>query len=381
MRNTKNPFVYWGVVGEDAFCNRQQELNDLLGIMRNSGRVFIYSERRYGKTSLIKLALKKLPKKKFIPVYIDLMPTDGAVEFITTVAKAITESLSTSFEKAFGAAKHLFSHLRPAITLDEDRKPLLTFGLAKSSHVELELEEVLHAAEKLGRRGKKVVVVFDEFQQVLAYRGEAVEQRLRSIIQHHKHVAYVFMGSRKHTLQRMFLDKSQPLYRSAAHYPLRPIGEAHWIPFIMERFHSFKMRIDEDTIRSLLALTEGHPFYTQHLCYVVWEICEHGNPVSDRHVHEALETVLAREQYAYTLIWDGLTLNQQRFLKAIAAEDKGAKPFSAEFLQRHRLGSASSAQRVTGMLMERDLVDQQHGSFVIIDRFFRLWIRRFPPAA
>ena len=58
----KNPFEYGGVVGGSAFCNRKKELSDLVRAMENSEKLFLYSERRLGKTSLIHYALSKLPK-------------------------------------------------------------------------------------------------------------------------------------------------------------------------------------------------------------------------------------------------------------------------------------------------------------------------------
>ncbi len=36
VRNMKNPFQYGGVVSGDAFCNRKQEVEDLLRAMKKS---------------------------------------------------------------------------------------------------------------------------------------------------------------------------------------------------------------------------------------------------------------------------------------------------------------------------------------------------------
>lgn len=261
----RNPFAYWHVAGKDDFCNRKKELADLIRIMENSGRAFIYSERRFGKTSLVKLALAKLPRKSFIPIYIDLWPTDGDASFITTVAKAITEATSSSMDKALEFGKQIFSHLRPGVTLDDEGNPSLTFGLVKSTRLGPELEEVLAAPEKLASRGRNVVIAFDEFQQVLTYGNDDIERRLRSVIQHHRNVAYIFLGSRKHLVREMFLKGSRPLYRSATQFPLGPIPEKEWQPFIEQRFRAGRKRIGPDAIHTIVEISQGHPFYTQHL--------------------------------------------------------------------------------------------------------------------
>jgi hypothetical protein len=172
----------------------------------------------------------------------------------------------------------------------------------------------------------------------------------------------------------MFLQKSRPLYRSAGHYPLGPIDARHWSGFIRERFLKAAKIIDEQTIREVCRLTEGHPFYTQHLCHVLWELSEPDAEVNKESIQTALRILLDRESHAYTMLWESLTGNQRRFLRGLAVEPRGVKPFSSAFTRRHGLRSASNAQRASEALVERDVVDPEDGSFVIVDRFFRLWI-------
>ena len=43
VRKMRNPFQYGGVVGGPAFCNRVQEIADLLRASENGEKLFIYS--------------------------------------------------------------------------------------------------------------------------------------------------------------------------------------------------------------------------------------------------------------------------------------------------------------------------------------------------
>ncbi len=43
--------------------------------------------------------LDALPKKDFLPIYIDLYPTDGMGAFVRTAAKAITEAAASRADK------------------------------------------------------------------------------------------------------------------------------------------------------------------------------------------------------------------------------------------------------------------------------------------
>jgi hypothetical protein len=376
MRNLKNPFEYGGVVSGNAFCNRQKELADLLRAMENAEKLFVFSERRYGKTSLVRAALAKLPRQKFVSAYVDLWPTDSEATFVAAVARAIAESMSSSVEKLLETAKKFFSTLSPSVTVNAEGKPTLTLGLAKHAWIPPVLEEVLETPAKIASKtGPRVVVVLDEFQQILEYGSDHVERKLRSVIQNHRRVSYLFLGSRKHLIQKMVLDRNRPLYRAGSHYPLGPIAEKHWQPFIQRHFREAGKRIDEERIHEICHLTQGHPFYTQHLCHALWELCEPKAAVTREMIRAAVKVLLDRETYAYTTLWESLTLPQKRFLKGLAAEPAGVKVFAGDFVSRYGLGSASNAQRVVEALLAKDVIDRDNGSFLISDRFFRIWIQ------
>ena len=81
-------------------------------------------------------------------------------------------------------ARRLFSGLAPAVTVDEEGKPVLTFGASKHAAPGPALEEVLESPAKIVAEGKQnVVVVFDEFQQILEYENDQVERKLIFVAQ------------------------------------------------------------------------------------------------------------------------------------------------------------------------------------------------------
>ncbi|MBX9725049.1 MAG: hypothetical protein K2X81_26840 [Candidatus Obscuribacterales bacterium] len=373
-----NPFYYGRIVESAAFCNRSDELVELERVCRNSNSIFLYAERRLGKTSLIFKLLERLPKNEFVAVYIDLWPTYGEDSFTLTMAKEIAEAAGPNLEKLMEISKSLFSRLSPTVGTDDQGKPTVTFGMAAKKIDIPALEEVLEAPAKLANQlGKKCVVVFDEFQQILQYDQDIVERRLRSIIQHHKNVAYIFMGSRKHLIHDLFENNSRPLYRAAAHFPLGPIAVEHWTPFIWSRFHNAEKFISKELIGAICEKTEGHPFYTQHLCHVIWEITPTKEKVTAEIVTEATDLLLDRESYAFTTLFDTLTANQKRLLEAIAKEGEQAQPYEAEFVFRSGFKSASAVQSALKALIGLDIVDRtEGGNYMVTDRFLRLWIRR-----
>ncbi|QBG48506.1 ATP-binding protein [Verrucomicrobia bacterium S94] len=371
----RNPFQYGGVVSGESFCNRTRETADLRRSVENAEKLFVYSERRLGKTSLIRKVLKELPEEKYLTVYIDLWPTDGETSFVLTCAKAFSESMATTTDKLLHTAKTFFSRLVPSVSANDDGKPVVTFSFDQKRPDMPLIEEVLampvKSAEKTGRR---VVIVFDEFQQILEYESDAVERLLRSSIQHQADVAYIFCGSRKHLIRQMFMDSQRPMYRSGSHYPLGLIAEDHWQDFIAGKFAETGKRISPEVISAICQLTEGHPFYTQHLCHPLWELCEVGCEVREEMIAQATELLLQRESYAFMNLWDSLTRNARRLLKGVAAEGAGTQVFSSDFIRKYQLGSSSNAQRAVDVLLKKDIIDKEESGIVIPDRFFRLWI-------
>jgi AAA+ ATPase superfamily predicted ATPase len=372
----KNPFEYGGIVSGHAFCNREAEKTDLLKAIRNHDKLFVFSERRFGKTSLVRTVISKVAQKDTLSAYVDLWPSDDETSFVTALAKAIASSLATSVQRLLTTAKELFSSLVPTITLNEENKPELSFGFGNNIKIDRAIEEVLDTPARIANKEKKnVVVVFDEFQQILQYENDLVERKLRSVIQSHRNVAYIFLGSRRHLIQKMFMEKNRPLYRAGGHYPLGPISEEHWTPFIRNHFRTTERVISDDLIHLIYTRTQGHPFYTQHLCHAVWELCDRKAKVTPEIVNAATQLLLERENYAYTTLWESLAVNQRKFLKGLASEAGKIQPFSSEFIRKYGLGSGSNVQRVVDSLLEKDVIDRDNGSFLISDRFFRLWVQ------
>ena len=78
--------------------------------------------------------------------------------------------------------------------------------------------------------------------------------------------------------------------------------------------------------------------------------------------------------FAVEALWESLTIPQKRFLKGLASESGNMKVFGGDFVRRYELDSASNVQRVVNALLRKDIIDRDNGSFLITDRFFRLWI-------
>ncbi|MGQ3684071.1 MAG: hypothetical protein ACUBOA_03520 [Candidatus Loosdrechtia sp.] len=88
----QNPFTI-GIAKEEDFCNREQELADLINYAKNCQNIVLYSPRRYGKSSLVNQVLKELGKEGVLTVYVDLFPVSSEHDFVSMLATAILKGI------------------------------------------------------------------------------------------------------------------------------------------------------------------------------------------------------------------------------------------------------------------------------------------------
>lgn len=371
-----NPFVYGEEVGGDNFCNRKSEINELLRDIKNGQNVMLYSPRRYGKTSLVKEALRRAKTQGIFTVYIDLYPALSEEDFVRLSVKSITEQLRGSVTGILKKVRDLFKNLSPKMSVDIGDSGMPSF------QVTLDRKDVLPAIEdvfgglckSIKSKGKRGVVVFDEFQQIAVFKTDRLEKELRTQIQSHREISYIFMGSKKHLIYDIFNNPNRPFYKSTKHFPLEKISEEHLVSFIHNKFFALKKVIKTDIIREILKITENHPYYTQFLCHVLCEMVERKKNVPLSEVHASIDVVLKREEAAFDNIWMVLTVKQKQVLIALAKANEDDKLFSTDFLGTHNIGSASTMQKALSNLVDRDLVDRDGNNYSILDIFFKLWI-------
>ena len=372
--NMKNPFTYGKEVTGSSFCNRKNEIEEIYRDIVNSQNVIIFSQRRFGKTSLIKEVLKKVQKEGVLTIYVDIYSVLTEEDLVRIYAKAVAEIALGKLERGLRDAAKLFKSIRPKLTLDETGKPTYSIDVDKRETLPL-LEDVLESVNRYAdRKKKKAVVVLDEFQQIGQFKTDRVEKTMRSIFQKHKNISYIFMGSKKHLIFDMFNNPNRPFYRSAKPFPLGKIGKSEFMSFIKNKFKSTGKIITDDSVKKIIDICECHPYYIQYFCHIILERAIDKQKISENNLKEGLGLLLSRESSTYEATWDLLTVKQKQVLLALSAVGKDEKLFSSEFLEKHNLGSASSLQRTIQGLVDKDLVDKEGDLYTIIDILFKKWL-------
>lgn len=371
------PFRFGQVVSDEYFVGRTAEIASLTVDLRTATNVVLISPRRYGKTSLVLRVLRALERERVLVAYIDLLRTPSKERFASHLAAAIYHGLLGSGAEALQRGTEWFSQLRvrPRITLNEDGTTSFEFaGGAPRVDVDATIEHLLGMPQTVALdRKRRVVIVFDEFQEVLDL-DPALPGLMRSVFQAQGEVAHVYLGSRQHLLREVFADQHQPLYRLARPMTLGPIDDAAFARYVRERFAAGRSQITQEGVDTLLAITGGHPSDTQELAHFAWvAAAAAGTPATRETVQHALSEVVSAESGRFVVIWENRSPLQRRALTAVAHD--GTRLYANEVRQRFQLGDPSGLQKALQRLSDLELIEsEQRGTYRVPDLFLREWL-------
>jgi hypothetical protein len=375
-----NPFRFGDLALDDFFTNREAELRELTADVLNGQNVVIFAPRRYGKSSLIWRATQQLTAKKVLVAQVDLMTAATKEQLAAKLAQAIYEEIATPLFRARERASEIFRGLRivPVMTVDPlDGSLGFSFRAGHAPQdVDATLEKLFQLpAELAAERGRRACVVFDEFQEILELDPN-LPALMRAVFQAQPDVAHVYLGSKRSLMEGLFNDANEPFWRSARHMELGVIAPEAFAPFIRERFESTGRRIEPEALDGVLAITRGHPYATQELCYALWEETSPRAKAGLPELDAALERVLRSENAHFTLIWDQASRVQRAVLQALAREPLDSATSEA-FRRRHGLPGGSSVQRALDALGDDEVVTREGpGAYRIAEPFLAEWILR-----
>jgi len=372
-----NPFRYGALALDEAFTNRETEIRELTRDILNGQDVVVLAPRRYGKTSLVWRVIQEVVKKKVLVAQVNLMTTPTKERLAEKLADTIHENIASALFRARERLR-IFADLRirPIVTIDPDTgAPSFSFDAGHPRQdVDATIERLLELPGQLAaERKRKVALVFDEFQEVVSIDPD-LPKLMRSVFQEQPEVAHVYLGSKRHMMERIFNDENEPFWRSARQMELGVIAPERFEGYLAESFERTGKKIAAETIATVLETTGGHPYATQELCYFLWEETPKGRVAKLDAYERALADVLRAEHAHFELIWDQASSVQRLTLQALA-EERG-RPLSGDYRRRHKLPGASTIQRALQALTRNELVARTDNEYRIAEPFLADWLRR-----
>jgi len=368
-----NPFKYGVVVSGNDFADREKELKELVGKLKENVRIFLVAPRRYGKTSLIKNALEKIEKRGLLIAYVDLYWVTSSKEFFEFYVSSLLRGSKSITKRALSIVRDFLPRLRPRLSFDQDGRVEFTLDISRHQPVEAG-EEVFNLPEQIAKaQGKRFVVVLDEFQEILKLDGEELERQIRAAIQHHSNVSYLFAGSKSHMLIDMVSDQTRPFYQMGTLMTLDKIPQEEFRSFIESKFIKSGKSISPSALNRILNESDNVPHYVQLLSFNLWDHFQGVSSIEDAHVEEALRITLRGQEPAYLTLWEGFTRHQRKTAKAVAAL-KGRLLTAKETIRHFDLESASNAAKSLKSLTSKGVLRIEEGAYVFEDVFFGRWV-------
>ena len=365
-----NPFKYGQVVQDKDFCQRPDLMKHLSEYIAQGQYVFIQGERRIGKTSLICECVRQL--KKYRLIYIDLLEVKTTEDFIKRIIAAIVsmEQKSVMVERIL---KKL-AHIRPTVSLDPiTGMPTVGFDGA-ISFSQSSIQSVLDLIYSYQTKSRSIVVVFDEFQDILNLKdAREVLAILRSKVQFHSNIPYIFSGSIRNKMIEIFSDPDSPFYKSAASLNVGSLARNDFQDFLAKKFKGGRKTVGPEVWDKVFEVCFDVPGDIQQFCDALWDVSLEGEQINADHLPPAMETIFAHEFKGYETALKIVSGQQLKVLVGLARLG-GQAPTSAKFSRGIGGVAASSVKKALQRLMDLKLIFHINDEYRFVNPFFRAWL-------
>ena len=364
-----NPFIYSHPLSPEDVIDRDGETEELLRNVVGGHFVRLFAPRKYGKTSLLKRALRDGEEREgLIPVLVDLYRVSSIAD------------VTVRFERAYST--HLKGPVRSKVEEFLQKTgiglSLGAYGISAKLQLDARLDPLpaLHALLDLPLRleesgGYRAFVALDEFQDVDKVDG--LDGLIRSHIQYQGEVAsYVFAGSEPGLMKQLFENKDRPLYGSAVPMRLQRLADEDIAAYVAQRFTDTGRSVGE-ALNPLLEAAKGHPQRAMLLAHRLWAEVAKGEAATLDDWRAAHAAALAELTPEFDAQWRGFDGSQQKTLRAVIAG--GGSPYKSDVRQRLDL-TKDMVRKALPRLSARAEIETVDGKHVVVDPLFAEWIER-----
>jgi len=368
----RNPFVIEGYSGKEYFCDREEEVSDMIKALRSGRNITLASPRRMGKTGLIKRVFEEAKEQGVKCFYFDIFNTKSLNDFIQLFANELLGGLDGPITTAFNAFAKAFKSCRPVLTPDSvTGMPSMTIEMRPGEEVHT-LKEIFNY---IASSDKECYIAIDEFQQVTEYPETNMEALLRSYIQFVPNATFVFAGSKKHLMQEMFSSPKRPFYQSTQPMPLRAIDKDKYRDFAVSWFRKAgERKLPSECFDHIYDTVMGHTWYIQYWLSILFDYSN--DEISMTDVEYALNKILKLEEDNFNQYNRLMTDAQRRVAVAVAKEITVSQPYSNTFIKKYDLPATSTVKSAIKQLTDKDFLIEENGVYSVYNRFFMLWLQR-----
>lgn len=369
-----NPFIITAdYYGPEYFCDRQAETEALESNIANGRNTVLISSRRMGKSGLIAHVFNRaFVKSNFKTFSIDLYPTSSLAELILLLAKEITGPLKSKGQSLLESFLGIVKSLRPGFKVDPVTGQFV-FDLSLGEIVKPvdSLKEIFQYLE-----GSEVpcLVSMDEFQQIAEYPDNNVLELLRTYVQKCKHTWFIFAGSDRRMMEKLFNNPSEPFYMSCSPLYLDAIQYENYLAFARHHFEAAGKSLQEESFKQVYELFDGHTWYVQRLMNEMFAWTKPGEVADAQMASDALTFVIKTYARTFQEQMSSYPEAQKQLLIAIAKDGQAQQVTSVAFCKKHSMKSPSTVQSAMRVLHDKGIVRKDGTTYSVTNRLFGIWL-------
>lgn len=364
-----NPFLIEGYLSPEYFCDRTEETALLTRHLTNRCNVALIAPRRLGKSGLIYHCFQqKEIREHYHCIYIDIYDSKNLSEFVYALGKGILTALKAKGRKVWEFFINMLQSLKSTISFDINGNPEWSVGIGDIQTPDITLDEIFTYLEQAD---KPCLVAIDEFQTIANYPEKTVEATLRKRIQNCHNANFIFSGSKRHMMALMFTSQAHPFYHSSSIMGLDAIDEQTYLAFANYHLAKNNKEMTTEAFHYLYQRFDGITWYIQYVLNMLYTALSTQQTLGISDVESVIGNILSQHRFAYQALLYQLTTKQKQVLIAIAKEGAAKSIMSQEFLQKYRLG-ASTVQGAAKVLLDRDFITQDDGTYRLCDKFLEL---------
>ncbi len=371
----ENPFAFGKIVKGRQFFNRKKEINELSTEIVNHQNIILYAPRRYGKTSLVLKTFDELKKKhkNFTGLYIDFYNINSIEKFINVMSNQYAENSKLTLEKLLVTLKNIITGITPGITLDKDGNPKIELSIIHNKRVQA-FEDVMNLPKKLSEENKTVAVFFDEFQEVRNLNGFDFQKKLRSIIQHHDKVSYVFCGSKYHLFQDIFNNSNNPLFKIGKTKYLDVIPVKEYSAYIYRIFLKINKGFKKEHAITIYQLAGSVPYNIQLLSNEIFNLMLiNNNAPVDELINYSFKNIINSKNEEYIILYEKFSRSVRLALDMIIINE-GKNLFRKDLLSDNRVAPSTLKKAITN-LMKEGIIYAENKCYFFYDVFLKEWLK------
>lgn len=349
----KNPFKFGTLVDGEFFTDRVTELESIQRMLDSENHLVLISPRRFGKSSLVAKAVKASGRPS---ISLNMQNMLSIEDFASKILRELFRLYPLE------RIRHLMTHFRIAPMVSTNP---ITNGIDVSFQPVINgivlLEDAMALLEKVSTENKKLIVVFDEFQEIMNIR-KGLDKQLRSIMQEQQHLNYILLGSQESMMTEIFERKKSPFYHFGKLMHLSKIPYEDFRTYVAERL-PLKEATQNSVVDDILSFTGLHPYYTQQLSAQVWEMMTY-DKILDNVVSEAVNAIIQAHDLDFERLW--LSFNRtDRFIMQSLSSNKNP-------MQNRQMATSTTFSAIKRLMKAGYVIRTE--DYEVEDPFFKTWI-------